>query len=114
MIRAGCPDCEEEYLRVSFDWAQLSLLMDGGSTDRPKGDCQDSVKIQSERRPQRETRTPRGPYWQLSAPSTAAGVLSQKPAALRLGEGLAPVVWGLSLAPGTDPFSSPHSPTPSP
>ena len=31
--------------------------------------------------------------------------------ALRLGEGLAPVVWGLSLASGTDPPSSPHPPT---
>ena len=29
----GCPDCEEEYLRVSFDWAQLSLLGDGGITN---------------------------------------------------------------------------------
>ena len=33
----GCPDCEEEYPRVSFDWAQLSLLGDGGSTDSPRG-----------------------------------------------------------------------------
>ena len=31
--------------------------------------------------------------------------------ALRLGEGLALVVWGLSLAPGTDPSSAPHPPT---
>ena len=31
--------------------------------------------------------------------------------ALRLGEGLALVVWGLSLAPGTDPSSPPHPPT---
>ena len=89
--------------------------MDGGSTDRPRRRlCIDSVKIQSERRPQRETCTPRGPYWQLSSPSTAAGVLSQNPAALRLGEGLAPVVWGLSLAPGTETYTSPHPPTPSP
>ena len=33
----GCPDWEEEYLRVSFDWAQLSLLGDGGSSDGPRG-----------------------------------------------------------------------------
>ena len=33
----GCPDCEEEYPRVSFDWAQLSLLGDGGSTACPRG-----------------------------------------------------------------------------
>ena len=32
-----CPDCREEYLRVSFDWAQLSLLGDGGITDHLRG-----------------------------------------------------------------------------
>ena len=33
----GFPDCEEEYLRASFNWVQLSVLGDGGSTDRPRG-----------------------------------------------------------------------------
>ena len=41
----GCPDCEEEYLRASFNWVQLSLLGNGGSTDRPRGRrYRDSVK----------------------------------------------------------------------
>ena len=41
----GCPDYKEEYLRVSFDWAQLSILGDGGSTDCPRGRrYRDSVK----------------------------------------------------------------------
>ena len=41
----GCPDCKEKYLRLSFDWAQLSILGDGGSTDCPGGRrYRDSVK----------------------------------------------------------------------
>ena len=33
MMSIVCSDCREEYLRVSFDWAQLSLLGDGGITN---------------------------------------------------------------------------------
>ena len=55
-----------------------------------------------------------GPYLLLHSPGTAARVLPPTLGALRLGDGgLTPVVWGLSLAPGTDPSSPPYPPTPS-
>ena len=100
---------------MSFDWAQLSLLGDGGSTDRPRGrQYRDSVKSrnQSGRRPWCEAWTPWDPNLLLHSAGTAPGVLSpQTLRALRLGEGLAPVVWGLSLASGSEYPSSPHPPT---
>ena len=114
----GCPDCEEEYLRVSFDWAQLSLLGDGGSTNSPRGrrvrNSLRSLGTKSGRRPQCEAWTP----WaltcfcihQVQLPECFPPTLG----ALRLGGGgLTPVVWGLSLPPGTDPSSPPYPPTPS-
>ena len=47
----GCPDCEEEYPRVSFDWAQLSLLGMVAAPTVPEGD---GTEIQSH---------PREPIW---------------------------------------------------
>ena len=101
-----------------LDWTQLSLLGDGGSTSCPRG------------RQYRDSVTSREPIWKetpvwgmdtpgpLSAPASSRhscqSASPQTLRVLRLGEGLTPVVWGLSLAPGTDPSSSPHPPTPSP
>ena len=67
---------------VSSDWAQLSLLGDGGSIDRPEGDgteVQSRPGNQSGRRPQCETWATRGPYMLLHSAEMAAGVLSPKP-----------------------------------
>ena len=115
VMSTGCPDCGEEYLRVSFDWAHLSLLMDGGSADCPRWrQFSDSVKIQSGRRPGVSHRAARALTNSCVHQARLQQCFTPNPAALRLGDGLAPVVWGLSLASGTDPFSSPHSPTPSP
>ena len=77
-----CPDCEEEYLRVSFDWAHLSLLGDGGSTDRPRGrwyrDSVMSLGTNLEETPVWGMDT-LGPYRLLRSPVTATGVLPPKP-----------------------------------
>ena len=82
----GCPDCEEEYLRVSFDWAQLSLLGDGGSTNSPRGrrvrDSLRSLGTKSGRRPQCEAWATRGPYLLPRSAEMAAGVLSPQPCKL--------------------------------
>ena len=110
----GCPDCEEEYLRVSFDWAQLSLLGDGGSTDRPRGRrYRDSVTSwnQSGRRPWCEAWTPQDPHLLLGSPDMAARVPSPNPGSSEAWGGTGTCVWGPSLASGTEPHSSPHLPT---
>ena len=104
-----CPDCEEEYLRVSFDWAHLSLLGDGGSTDRPRGrwyrDSVTSLGINLEEDPS----VRHGHPGSLPAPAftrhSYRSASSQTPRAQRLREG---------LAPGTEHSPSLHPPTPSP
>ena len=100
----GCPDCEHECLRVSFDWAQLSLLGDGGSTAHPRGRrYRDSVtsRDQSGRRPSCEAWTPWDTFLLLHSAGTAPRVLPHKPC--ELGEGLAPwfgvFLWHLALTP---------------
>ena len=70
---------------VSLDWAQLSLLEDGGSIDRPEGDgteVQSHPGNQSGRRPQCEAWATRGPYLLPRSAEMAAGVLSPQPCKL--------------------------------
>ena len=114
VMSIGCPDCEHECVRVSFDWAQLSLLGDGGSTDRPRGRrYRDSVTSwnQSGRRPWCEAWTPQDPHLLLGSPDMAARVPSPNPGSSEAWGGTGTCVWGPSLASGTEPHSSPHLPT---
>ena len=103
----GCPDCEEEYLRVSFDWAQLSLLGDGGITDHLRGrryrDSATSPGTNLEGDPGVRHGHPRTLTCSWVHQTWLQEYLPQTLGALRRGEGLAPVfgvlLWHLALSP---------------
>ena len=102
---------------MSFDWAQLSLLGDGTSQQHRPSQRKMVQRISQVL----GTNLEGDPGVRHGHPGTLTcscvhqtwqqEYFPQTLRALRLGQGPAPVVWGLSLAPGADLSSPPHPPT---
>ena len=110
----GCPDCEHECLRVSIDWAQLSLLGDGGSTAHPRRrrtEIQSRPGTNLEGDPRVRHGHPRTLTCSWVHQTWLQEYFPQTLGALRLGEGLAPVfgvfLWHLALSPLIPSLSHP-------
>ena len=100
-----------------MDWAQLSLLGDVEASTIQREMVQRFSHVLGtnlEGDPSVRHGHPGALTCSCIQPKWLQGYFTPNPANLRLREGLAPVVWRLSLAPGTEASSSPHPLTPSP